>query len=88
MGGSKTDSCHENVSGNYINYGVREFGMSAIMNSIALHGGFILTATFLMFCSMLTTQCMAALMGKQRTLFVYTHDSIGFEPKMDLHTNQ
>lgn len=39
--GSKPIRAHENVGGNYINYGVREFGMSAIMNGIALHGGFI-----------------------------------------------
>ena len=48
--GSKPIRAHENVGGNYINYGVREFGMSAIMNGIALHGGFIpYGATFLMF---------------------------------------
>jgi len=40
--GSKPIRAHENVGGNYLNYGVREFGMSAIMNGIALHGGFIL----------------------------------------------
>ena len=74
---SKPIHAHENVSGNYINYGVREFGMSAIMNGIALHGGFIpYGATFLMFYEYAHNAVRMALM-KQRTLFVYTHDSIG-----------
>ena len=67
-----------NVEANYVNYGVREFGMSAIMNGIALHGGLIpFGATFLM-CSEYARNAlrMAALM-KQRSIFVYTHDSIG-----------
>ncbi|MDP0561732.1 MAG: transketolase [Candidatus Endonucleobacter sp. (ex Gigantidas childressi)] len=76
-GGSKGIN-KEDASGNYLYYGVREFGMSAIMNGIALHGGFIpYGATFLIFmeyaCNALR---MAALMG-QRSIFVYTHDSIG-----------
>jgi transketolase len=66
------------ASGNYLFYGVREFGMSAIMNGIALHGGFInYGATFLMFMEYARNAVrMAALMGQQ-SIFVYTHDSIG-----------
>lgn len=65
-------------AGNYIHYGVREFGMSAIMNGIALHGGFVpYGATFLIFMEYaLNAVRMAALM-KIRNIFVYTHDSIG-----------
>ena len=68
----------ENASGNYIYYGVREFGMSAIMNGIALHGGFVAYgATFLMFMEYARNAVrMAAIMG-QPSIFVYTHDSIG-----------
>ncbi len=68
----------KDASGNYIYYGVREFGMSAIMNGIALHGGFInYGATFLMFMEYARNAVrMAALMGQQ-SIFVYTHDSIG-----------
>jgi transketolase len=68
----------EIAGGNYIHYGVREFGMSAIMNGLALHGGFIpYGGTFLMFMEYARNAVrMAALMGI-RTLFVYTHDSIG-----------
>ncbi len=64
--------------GNYIYYGVREFGMSAIMNGIALHGGFIpYGATFLMFSEYARNALRMAALMKQRVLFVYTHDSIG-----------
>lgn len=68
----------EDASGNYIYYGVREFGMSAIMNGVALHGGFInYGATFLMFMEYARNAVrMSALMGIQN-IFVYTHDSIG-----------
>ena len=68
----------EIAGGNYIHYGVREFGMSAIMNGLVLHGGFIpYGGTFLMFMEYARNAVrMAALMGI-RTLFVYTHDSIG-----------
>ena len=64
--------------GNYVYYGVREFGMSAIMNGLALHGGFIpYGATFLTFSEYARNALrMAALMGI-RSIFVYTHDSIG-----------
>ncbi len=63
---------------NYINYGVREFGMSAIMNGIALHGGFIpFGATFLMFSEYARNALRMAALMKVRSIFVYTHDSIG-----------
>ena len=64
--------------GNYIYYGVREFGMSAIMNGIVLHGGFIpYGATFLMFSEYARNALRMAALMKIPTLFVYTHDSIG-----------
>lgn len=67
-----------NTDANYLNYGVREFGMSAIMNGIALHGGFIpFGATFLMFSEYARNALRMAALMKQRSLFVYTHDSIG-----------
>ena len=67
-----------NPDGNYIHYGVREFGMSAIMNGIALHGGFIpYGATFLMFMEYARNAVRMAALMKIRSLFVYTHDSIG-----------
>lgn len=76
--GSKPIRAKQNVDGNYINYGVREFGMSAIMNGIALHGGFIpYGATFLMFYEYAHNAVRMAALMKQRSLFVYTHDSIG-----------
>ncbi|MFT5692216.1 MAG: transketolase [Oceanicoccus sp.] len=66
------------ASGNYIHYGVREFGMSAMMNGIALHGGFIpYGATFLMFTEYARNAVRMAALMRQRVLFVYTHDSIG-----------
>ncbi|XKM12841.1 transketolase [Orbaceae bacterium ac157xtp] len=67
-----------NPAGNYIHYGVREFGMSAIMNGIALHGGFIpYGATFLMFMEYARNAVRMAALMKIRSIFVYTHDSIG-----------
>lgn len=68
----------QDASGNYVYYGVREFGMSAIMNGVALHGGFIpYGGTFMMFMEYARNAVrMAALMGVQ-SIFVYTHDSIG-----------
>jgi transketolase len=64
--------------GNYIYYGVREFGMSAIMNGIALHGGFIpYGATFLMFSEYARNALRMAALMKVPSIFVYTHDSIG-----------
>ncbi|WP_298633168.1 transketolase [uncultured Umboniibacter sp.] len=66
------------ASGNYIYYGVREFGMSAIMNGIALHGGFVpYGGTFLMFMEYARNAVRMAALMKQRAIFVYTHDSIG-----------
>ncbi|NQZ08611.1 MAG: transketolase [Algicola sp.] len=68
----------DDASGNYIYYGVREFGMSAIMNGIALHDGFIpYGATFLMFVEYARNAVRMAALMKQRSIFVYTHDSIG-----------
>ncbi len=68
----------EDASGNYLHYGVREFGMSAIMNGIALHGGFVpYGATFLMFMEYARNALRMAALMKQRSIFVYTHDSIG-----------
>ncbi|MCK0745260.1 transketolase [Chromohalobacter nigrandesensis] len=66
------------ASGNYLHYGVREFGMAAIMNGIALHGGFVTYgATFLIFMEYMRNAVrMAALMGQQ-VIHVFTHDSIG-----------
>ncbi len=64
--------------GNYIYYGVREFGMSAIMNGISLHGGFIpYGATFLMFSEYARNALRMAALMKVQSIFVYTHDSIG-----------
>ena len=75
--GSK-DISGENADGNYIYYGVREFGMSAMMNGIALHGGFInYGATFLMFMEYARNAVRMAALMKQQSIFVYTHDSIG-----------
>ncbi len=68
----------DNVEANYLNYGVREFGMSAIMNGIALHGGLIpFGATFLMFSEYARNALRMAALMKIRSLFVFTHDSIG-----------
>ena len=66
------------ADGNYLYYGVREFGMSAMMNGIALHGGFIpYGATFLVFMEYARNAVRMAALMKQRVIFVYTHDSIG-----------
>ncbi|MCF4009147.1 transketolase [Rheinheimera sp. UJ63] len=68
----------KDASGNYVYYGVREFGMSAMMNGIALHGGFVpYGATFLMFMEYARNAVRMAALMKQRVIFVYTHDSIG-----------
>jgi len=68
----------DDASGNYVYYGVREFGMSAIMNGIALHKGFIpYGATFLMFVEYAKNAVRMAALMKQPSIFVYTHDSIG-----------
>ena len=68
----------DDVAGNYVFYGVREFGMSAIMNGIALHGGFVpFGATFLMFMEYARNAVRMASLMKAKSIFVYTHDSIG-----------
>ncbi len=68
----------DDASGNYVYYGVREFGMSAIMNGVALHGGLVpYGATFLMFMEYARNAVRMAALMKQRSIFVYTHDSIG-----------
>ena len=68
----------DDASGNYMHYGVREFGMSAIMNGAALHGGLVpYGATFLMFMEYARNAVRMAALMKQRSIFVYTHDSIG-----------
>lgn len=67
-----------NQAGNHINYGVREFGMSAMMNGITLHGGFLpFGATFLTFSDYSRNAIRMAALMQIRTLFVFTHDSIG-----------
>ncbi|WP_318520279.1 transketolase [Photobacterium leiognathi] len=66
------------ASGNYIHYGVREFGMTAIINGIALHGGFVpYGATFLMFMEYARNAMRMAALMKVQNIQVYTHDSIG-----------
>ena len=68
----------EDASGNYIYYGVREFGMAAIMNGLALHGGFIpYGGTFLIFMEYARNAVRMAALMRQRSIFVFTHDSIG-----------
>ena len=76
-GGSKGIDAKD-ASGNYIFYGVREFAMSAIMNGLALHKGFIpYGATFLIFMEYARNAVRMAALMRQRVIFVYTHDSIG-----------
>ena len=68
----------EDASGNYLYYGVREFGMTAIMNGIALHGGFVpYGATFLIFMEYARNAVRMSALMRQRVIHVYTHDSIG-----------
>ena len=69
---------HGDASGSYLHYGVREFGMSAIMNGIALHGGLIpFGGTFLTFSDYARNAVRMAALMRQRVIEVYTHDSIG-----------
>ena len=83
--GSNLTNCSRSVSlsfdqsnANYIHYGVREFGMSAIMNGLAIHGGFIpYGGTFLIFESYAANAVRMSALMKQRVIYVYTHDSIG-----------
>lgn len=68
----------DDANGNYIYYGVREFGMAAIMNGVALHGGFIpYGATFLIFMEYARNAVRMSALMKQRVIYVFTHDSIG-----------
>jgi len=68
----------DGLGGNYLHYGVREFGMTAIMNGVALHGGFIpYGGTFLVFSDYARNAVRMAALMKQRVVLVYTHDSIG-----------
>lgn len=75
---SKSTSIADDPSGNYIHYGVREFGMTAISNGIAHHGGFVpYTATFLIFVEYARNAVRMAALMKVRHIMIYTHDSIG-----------
>ncbi|MCX8956948.1 transketolase [Erwinia psidii] len=75
---SGSRAINEDAAGNYIHYGVREFGMTAIANGITLHGGFLpYTATFLMFVEYARNAARMAALMKIRQVMVYTHDSIG-----------
>ncbi len=68
----------QTADGNYVHYGVREFGMTSIMTGIALHGGFIpYGGTFLVFMEYARNAVRMAALMKQRVIYVYTHDSIG-----------
>ncbi len=68
----------DDASGNYLHYGVREFGMAAIMNGLALHGGFIpYGGTFLVFSDYARNALRMSALMKQRVIYVFTHDSIG-----------
>ena len=68
----------DDAGGNYLYYGVREFGMAAIMNGLALHGGFInYGATFLVFMDYMRNAVRMAALMRQQSIFVFTHDSIG-----------
>jgi len=68
----------DDIGGNYLHYGVREFGMTAIMNGVALHGGFVpYGGTFLVFSDYARNAARMAALMKQRVVLVYTHDSIG-----------
>ncbi|KXW56604.1 transketolase [Ferrovum sp. PN-J185] len=75
---SGSKSLKKGVPGNYLSYGVREFGMSAIMNGVALHGGFIpYGGTFLTFSDYSRNALRMAALMRIRSIFVFTHDSIG-----------
>jgi transketolase len=75
--GSKAIEAND-FAGNYLNYGVREFGMAAIMNGLAVHGGFIpYGGTFLVFSDYARNAIRLSALMKQRVIYVFTHDSIG-----------
>ena len=76
--GAEGQSTPDDATGRHINYGVREFGMAAIMNGVALHGGFIpYGGTFLTFSDYSRNAIRMAALMKQRIIHVFTHDSIG-----------
>ncbi|MGM0553050.1 MAG: transketolase [Pseudomonadota bacterium] len=78
MYGGSRGVTRDDASGNYVFYGVREFGMAAIMNGIALHGGFIpYGGTFLIFSDYARNGIRMSALMKQRVMYVLTHDSIG-----------
>ena len=69
---------HEDAGGNYLHYGVREFGMAALMNGVALHGGFVpYGGTFLVFSDYARNGVRMSALMKQGVVYVFTHDSIG-----------
>jgi len=69
---------HDNANGNYISWGVREFGMAHMINGMVLHGGFkVYGATFLMFMEFMRNALRMSALMKIPTIYVYTHDSIG-----------
>ena len=69
---------HDDAGGNYLHYGVREFGMAALMNGVALHGGFVpYGGTFLVFSDYARNGVRMSALMKQRVIYVFTHDSIG-----------
>ncbi len=75
------------IGGRHINYGVREFGMAAIMNGIALHGGFIpYGGTFLTFSDYSRNAIRMAALMKLRVVHVFTHDSIGLAKTAPPHS--
>jgi transketolase len=76
--GARTITPGAETRGNYLHYGVREFGMTAILNGVSLHGGFIgYGGTFLVFSDYARNAVRLACLMKLRTILVYTHDSIG-----------
>ena len=76
--GSSTVISADDFSGNYIHYGVREFGMAAIMNGLALHGGIVpYGGTFLVFADYMRPALRLSALMEQRVIYVLTHDSIG-----------
>ena len=79
----------ENTNGNYINYGVREFGMSAIMNGLSSYGGFIpYGGTFLTFCDYSKNAIRMSAIMKLKNIFIFTHDSIGLGRWSDSPSNR
>jgi transketolase len=75
---SQTSVSADDFSGNYMHYGIREFGMAAFMNGIALHGGFVpYGGTFLVFADYMRAAMRLSALMEQRVIYVLTHDSIG-----------